>query len=234
MKPRGLPSLIALTVFALGAAVVACANAHQRPDITRLPAHTDQAVLQMLDRIPVVPDRPNPPGYDRDCGPGSGCVFGTPWTDDHRGTDGHNGCDTRNDVLRRQLTDVVLRPGSNRCAVSSGTLRDPYTGALVAYGKGTIEIDHVLPLALAWDLGADEWTPDRRIDFANDQANLLAATRAVNRSKSDKGPAEWLPHVEATRQCDYAKRFLTVALGYKLPITRADADAIRSTATNCT
>jgi hypothetical protein len=229
MKPVGRPSFVALIAFTVAAAIGACA-ANPTIDVQRIPQQTDQTILAMLDHVTIENQRPQPAGYDRDCGTGNGCVFGHAWAD----VDG-NGCDQRNDVLARQLTDVVFRPGS-RCVVVAGQLRDPYTGALITFEKakgGAIEIDHIYPLALAWDMGANAWPTDRRIEFANDQANLAATARAVNRTKSDKGPAEWLPKVAPTLQCTYAKRFLTVALGYKLPITKPDADAIRSTATHC-
>lgn len=227
MKRRTLPNLALLVVLGIAAGGVAWSRS--APDLNlNYTARTDETILQMLSHVQVVESRPNPPGYDRDCGPGDGCVFGTAWKDVDR-----NGCDTRNDVLKRDLTDTVFKPGTRQCKVKSGHGRDPYTGALLEYPQDPVEIDHVFPLALAWDMGADSWTVERRTQFANDPANLVAASRAANRSKSDKSPAEWIKDVAPAERCDYVKGFTTVALAYNLPITRADADTIRATATAC-
>lgn len=188
----------------------------------------------MLDRVKVVDKRPDRPGYDRDCGRGDGCVFGQAWRD----TDG-NGCDARNDVLRNQMRhdEITLKPRTHGCVVLLGTLDDPYTGQPIAFRKTnplTVQIDHVYPLAMAWDMGADKWTESKRVEFANDQVrNLLAVSGPENHDKSDKGPAQWLvPHNPAYR-CTYASRFLLVALAYDLPVTKADAAALRSAAKSC-
>lgn len=238
MRPRGFPSFIALLAFAAAATVGACA-ANSTVDFERLPQTTEPRITVMLDQVKTVSARPQTPGYDRSCSPGDGCVFGPAWSDDHNGLDGHNGCDTRNDVLKRQLTKVVLRTVPRGCsAVAAGDLVDPYTGATIHFIKsngGAVEIDHVYPLALAWAMGANGWVPQRRVDFANDQANLVATAKAINRAKSDKGPAEWLADDDFPAQyhCAYAVQILTIALGYDLPITDADVDAIRSTAGSC-
>jgi hypothetical protein len=227
-RRRGCPSIILLVIFGLGVAGVASFKAFSAPDVRRLPEQTDTSILQMLDHVKTIPTRPNPDGYDRDCGPGDGCVFGRAWTDVD-----HNGCDTRSDILGKQLTEIVFKPGTRQCQVKSGTLRDPYTGALLHYPGDSVQIDHIYPLALAWDMGAASWDPERRTGFANDPANLLAVDGPTNMSKGDSSPAEWAP-INPTFRCDYVKRFLTVAVGYGLPITKADADSIRHTATKCT
>lgn len=108
--------------------------------------------VSALQSVRVVKTRPVVPGYDRECGPGRGCVFGPSWTEDHAGIDGHDGCDTRNNVLRRELDDIVFRPGTRDCVVIAGTLDDPYTGRTLRFTKqhaGDVQIDHPFPLALA-------------------------------------------------------------------------------------
>ncbi|WP_328522970.1 HNH endonuclease family protein [Kribbella sp. NBC_00359] len=129
------------------------------------------------------------PGYERD-------QFGQTWTDDHAGRGGHNGCDTRNDVLAAQLAAVQYRARS-RCVVIAGTLlTDPYTGRRIEFRKAAatkVQIDHLYPLARAWDMGAAHWSLPRRVDFANDgAANLLAVDGPANASKNDDGSGEWL------------------------------------------
>ncbi|PFX02484.1 hypothetical protein CJ469_02932 [Nocardia farcinica] len=197
---------------------------------------TRAQVEDLLGRVRVVAERGRPGGYDRDCGRGGGCVFGPAWTDDHAGAEGHNGCDTRNDVLAAQLSDVRYREGTRDCVVVAGTLRDPYTGRLLEFRKADardVQIDHVYPLAAAWDLGAAGWSPEQRVRFANDTVtNLLATAGAVNQAKGDATPAEWLPPARANH-CFYAGKYLTVAVRYDLPVTAADNAVLHAIARTC-
>lgn len=207
---------------------------------SRLPAvstgHTTALELEkLLGQVDVVDERTRTAGYDRDCGQGSACVFGPAWTDDHPGPGGHNGCDTRNDVLRRDLVDLEVRPGTNDCVVVAGTLADPYTGQRLTFTKAeahAVQIDHIFPLAAAWDLGASTWSPERRVEFANDQDNLLAVDGPANASKGDQTPGEWLP-IRRGGVCDYLARYLKVADEYDLPITVADVEAVQAAAPTC-
>lgn len=158
-------------------------------------------------------------GYDRE-------KFGVRWRDIDR-----NGCDQRNDVLARDLTDVVKRDG---CVVLSGTLHDPYTGRRIVFRKSNaaeVQIDHLYPLALAWRMGASRWPKSRREQFANDPDNLLAVWGVPNRQKGDSGPGEWRPRKEY--QCTYAIKYIAVATEYRLPVTRADHDALQTFLSRC-
>jgi len=193
-------------------------------------------VEDLLGRVDVVAARPHPGGYDRDCGAARGCVFGPAWSDDHPGPEGRDGCDTRNDVLAATLREVVFRPGTGNCIVVSGVLDDPYTGARVPFRRAdaqAVHIDHIFPLAAAWDHGAFAWTPALRRQFANDVVhNLLAVDGPTNMDKSDHTPAEWLPPA-AGRRCWYAGRYLTVAVRYALTISVDDHRALAAVATTC-
>ncbi|WP_308263240.1 HNH endonuclease family protein [Rhodococcus erythropolis] len=179
----------------------------------------------------VVDKLPNIPGYERGCGTGEKCVFGTAWTDKYDGPLARNGCDTRNDVLKIQLVDVAFKPGTRDCKVIAGTLHDPYTGTDIAFSTSNpsaIQVDHVFPLSRSWRAGASTWAPQQRVNFANDtDLNLLASQGKANQSKSDQGLDTWLPPNVAF-QCDYAIRYLTVAAKYQLMITAADVDAART------
>jgi hypothetical protein len=196
---------------------------------------TRAQIESLLGRATVVAKRPQLDGYDRDCGPGEGCVFGTPWTDDTEAPDGHNGCDTRNDVLRESLDDVSFKPGSHDCDVVAGHFVDPYKGEPMDYATegSQIHIDHLFPLAAAWDLGAARWTPEQRTLFANDTSlELLAVNGGANESKGDSTPASWLPPNKPYR-CEYVSSYLEVAIHYQLDITGADATVIRAAARKC-
>jgi hypothetical protein len=161
-------------------------------------------------------------------------VFGAAWSDDTTAAGGHNGCDTRNDVLAGQLQDVDK--GTSRCVVQAGTLDDPYSGARIEFRKaqaGEVEIDHVVPLAYAWDMGASAWTLDVRMAFANDEAlNLLAVAKAANQAKGDSGPGTWVPGNVAYR-CQYAIRWVAVVRSYGLAVTSADEKTLRTTLAEC-
>lgn len=229
MRP---PQIVAVLVLA---AVASCGAPSAPVPLLTVPARTAM-IGTLLAKVRTVPSRPHPGGYDRACTAGRACVFGPAWTDKHNGAGGHNRCDTRDDVLAAQLTDVVLKPGSH-CTVIRGVLAaDPYTGARITWSKtrpSVVQIDHLYPLALAWDMGAARWPVQRRVDFANDHTlNLLAVDGRANQAKGDSGPGEWLPINKAYR-CTYVAGFLRVAVAYDLPITVADAESIRLTAQGC-
>lgn len=206
-------------------------------DTDAVPGSPDRAAIHaLLAQVDVVAERPEVPGYERGCGPGEGCVFGPAWSDDHPGAGGRDGCDTRNEVLARDLRSPVLRPGSGDCVVLSGVLHDPYTGARVEFRRAeaqAVHIDHIYPLAAAWDLGAARWPADRRRQFANDITyNLVAVDGQANIDKGDRTPAQWLPPAAGYR-CWFAGRYLTVAVRYALPVTAADHRVLSEVAGSC-
>jgi hypothetical protein len=130
-------------------------------------------------------------------------------------------------VLARQLQRVEYKEGTRNCKVIAGVLHDPYSGNDLIFGAGgtaDIEIDHVFALARAWDAGAADWPYDRRVQFANDTANLLAVSGAENSSKSDSGPGTWMPPNHEF-DCEYITIYLQVAVKYGLSITNADRTA---------
>jgi hypothetical protein len=154
---RWLLGLVLAIATAVGVSLGAGADSGLQPE----PPSSVRTVVARLEQLPVVPERPRPGGFDRSCQAGHGCVFGPAWSDDVDVDGGRNGCSTRNDVLRRDLRSIATKPGTGGCVVVAGTLRDPYTGQVVPFTKaeaGAVNIDHVLPLAAAWDLGAASWT----------------------------------------------------------------------------
>lgn len=180
--------------------------------------------LRELDRLPVKGRAPKT-GYSRD-------AFGQRWADTDR-----NGCDTRNDMLRRDLTATVLKPGTNGCVVLSGTLSDPYTATVIDFVKGNststaVQIDHVVALSDAWQKGAQSWSAEKRLAFANDPRNLQAVAGAVNRQKGDGDAATWLPPNKSYR-CTYVARQVEVKDAYGLWVTAAEHDAMARVLTSC-
>ena len=157
-------------------------------------------------------------GYERN-------KFGYAWMDSAPGgiPFARNGCDSRNDLLKRDGEKVRFRAGSD-CVVASMTLHDPYTGKTIEWIKShatTVQIDHVMPLSYDWQMGAARWTKDKREDIANDPLNLIPVDGPTNGAKSDSGPATWLPPNKQIR-CSYVVRFAQVSLKYDLPVTVAD------------
>ncbi|MBP2187148.1 HNH endonuclease family protein [Nocardia goodfellowii] len=223
-------------VAAFVLAAVGCAELDGAPVAPAPGSPTRMHVEQLLASVRVIAERPHPGGYERGCKSGQACVFGESWTDDHDGPGGHDGCDTRNNVLAKQLTQVSYRPGTRDCVVVSGALEDPYTGQSIGFSKDNareIQIDHVYALAAAWDMGASMWPAERRVAFANDvEVNLLATAAGVNQAKGDSTPSEWLPPARANH-CFYAGKYLTVAVRYDLPVTAADNAALAGIARTC-
>lgn len=164
--------------------------------------------------------------------------FGDGWTDDVWVPGGHNGCDTRNDMLREQLTDVSIKPGTNGCVVLTGVLHDPYTGESVAFQRGPdtsdqVQIDHIVALSDAWQTGAQQLDEITRRNFANDPRNLQATLGWINHQKGDSDAASWLPPNPAYR-CAYVTRIVDVKAAYGLWVTEAEHDAIaRVLASDC-
>lgn len=164
-------------------------------------------------------------GYDRD-------LFGQAWADVDR-----NGCDTRNDILRRDLTGTTLKEGTHGCLVLTGTLDDPYTGTRISFvrGRGTsnaVQVDHVVALSDAWQKGAQRWSTQTRTAFANDPLNLLAVDGPTNQRKGDGDAATWLPPRKAVR-CSYVARQIAVKHRYALAVTTGERDAMVRVLTTC-
>lgn len=160
-------------------------------------------------------------------------AFGPRWADIDR-----NGCDTRNDVLKRDLVDVTTKPGTRDCVILTGVLHDPYTGQTINFTRGVatssdVQIDHVIPKAWAWRQGAADWDQEKRTQFANDPLNLLAVDGTTNTSKNDRGPSLWMPPVESYH-CLYAERFVQVLDTYDLTVSPEDHAALQGELSSCT
>jgi hypothetical protein len=161
--------------------------------------------------------------------------FGKAWSDDVNVEFGHNGCNTRDDILRRDLRNLVVRPRT--CYAQTGTLVDPYTGETIEFTRGpdtsnAVEIDHVVALADAWYKGARSWDPQRRLDFANDPRNLLAVSPKANFDKAFRDAASWLPPNEAFR-CDFVARQIEVKTAYGLWLAAKEKKAMEAVLKRC-
>ena len=151
--------------------------------------------------------------------------FGQTWADVDR-----NGCDTRNDILKRDLTGQVYKEKTRECVVLSGTLIDPFSGETINFVRGNVssmevQIDHVVALSNAWQTGAVKLSIKDRTAFANDPMNLLAVKGRLNSQKSDGDAATWLPPLKSYR-CDYVARQIAVKIKYKLWFTAPEKEAM--------
>lgn len=164
------------------------------------------ALLEVKGRAPKT-------GYER-------TQFGNGWTL-------INGCDTRNIILHRDLTNVAVADG---CKVASGILDDPYTGVKIEFKRGSstsdkVQIDHVVALSNAWQTGAQLLNKEIREALANDPLELLAVDGLANQEKSDGDAATWLPP-NKTFRCQYVARQIAVKAKYGLWVTPPEKDAM--------
>ena len=181
-----------------------------------------ESALTDLNKLPVKGRAPKT-GYSREQFPH--------WKDPDK-----NGCDSRNDILKRDLTKVFFKAETNNCKVIAGTLLDPYSNKLIEFdlskSASTIDIDHVVALSNAWQTGAFQLTLTQRTNFANDPLNLLAVDFKLNRQKGDADAATWLPPYKSYR-CTYVARQVAVKTKYKLWVTAPEKAAISNLLTAC-
>ncbi|MEV6180725.1 HNH endonuclease family protein [Streptomyces sp. NPDC052015] len=188
-----------------------------KPGLAPVTTDADKAAARKLIEELSTKGRGPQTGYDRD-------KFGYAWMDTADGVPlARNGCDTRNDLIRRDGQNLRFRTGSD-CVVIAMTLDDPYTGTTIEWRKqkaAEVQIDHVVPLSYSWQMGSSRWSENKREQLANDALNLMPVEGRANSAKGDSGPASWLPPDKRIR-CAYAVRFAQVAVKYELPVTEPD------------
>jgi uncharacterized protein DUF1524 len=205
-----------LTLIAFLASFLSIAALFSAPSANAaLPTPVSAATARSyLASLPVRTE--NRTGYDRDLFPHWITQSGT--------------CNTREVVLRRDGSNVVT---DSNCAAISGSWYSQYDGA-TWYAASDLDIDHLVPLAEAWDSGAGAWTTSRRQTFANDltRPQLIAVTDDVNQSKGDQDPAEWMPSRSSYR-CTYARAWVQVKYYYGLSVNSAERSALSSILNGC-
>ena len=178
----------------------------------------------ILETLPVKGRAPKT-GYTRD-------QFGQAWADVDR-----NGCDTRNDILKRDLTEIVFKAGTRNCVVASGTLVDRYSGEVINFVRGNVssmevQIDHVVALSNAWQTGAFKLSAEQRKALANDPLNLFAVKGSLNQQKSDGDAATWLPPLKSFR-CTYIAQQIAVKAKYSLWVVPPEKAAMVAILAKC-
>lgn len=183
----------------------------------------DQKASVVLESLAVKGRAPKT-GYDR----GS---FGG-WADPDK-----NGCDTRNDILNRDLTSLTFKYSNDRCVIATGILLDPYSGTKIEFVRGVgtsseVQIDHVVAVSDAWQKGAFKWGSATKIAFYNDPLNLMAVKGVLNSQKGDGDTATWLPPLKSYR-CTYVARQIAVKAKYSIWITKAEKIAMTTILAKC-
>ncbi len=209
-----------LLVLVAIAVVVAQMWLERGPDA--VPA--EGSALEALETLAIAEPEPGD-DYDRD-------AFGPAWSDVDS-----NGCDTRNDILARDLVEVAFADDTTACVVREGILEDPYTGATIAFLRGVetsraVQVDHIVALKDAWIKGAADWDDDTRIEFANDPLNLIASDGPANMSKGASDAASWLPP-DTRFRCPYVARQVAVKVAYELAVSPEENAAMHEVLATC-
>ena len=195
--------------------------------LSEVPKAHSQDSLVAIDALEqlIVKGRAQRTGYSRS-------AFGPTWSDVDR-----NGCDTRNDILKRDLTELSFKENTRNCVVVSGVLNDPYSGERITFIRGNttstlVQIDHVIALGNAWVTGAFQISVKQRTSLANDPLNLLAVKGSLNSQKQDGDAATWLPPNKSYR-CEYVARQISVKKKYGLWVTQPEKDAMKRILEKC-
>lgn len=200
------------------------APSEPQPDTTGGQQSDDwSSTLNQLDAIPIAGARVG--GYDR------ARYFGG-WANSPQLCGSAN---MRDQILNRDLTDPI---SDRQCRVTSGVLKDPYTGEMIRFSRGEktsgmVQVDHVVSLLDAWASGARDWSQAQREAYANDPRVLLAASGSANMAKGagvdfngtgrwveqhSGAPDIWMPD-DAGFRCEYARRRVDIKHEYRLSMT---------------
>ncbi|MFE7513098.1 HNH endonuclease family protein [Streptomyces sp. NPDC057540] len=217
IKNLGRTAALALLLTPLGLPAQATAATAPAPVAAR--AATVLTLVDAVRQLPVADEVRE--GYTRD-------KF-KHW---NAGLDLGDSCNTRNEVL---LSEAVEEPTvGTGCKLSGGRWISYYDGQEVT-DPGKLDIDHMVPLAEAWDSGASNWDAKRREAYANDQgtpASLVAVTARTNRSKADQDPSTWMPPL-LDAHCRYIGEWTATKLRWGLAADQAEVDALSVYAEAC-
>lgn len=136
----------------------------------------------------------------------------------------HDCQNTRQEILiaRSQVPVSTDRRG---CRVIKGKWNDYYYPEVHTVST-SVDIDHLIPLKHANDIGADVWTKDEKEKFANDPENLVVTNKIYNRKKGAKTIAEWLP-VHHEYACKYIAQWIRIKKKYQLHLSEAEQKTIK-------
>lgn len=210
---------VGLLALGIGVAILLHPESQKPPVEPQFIQEVAGSASQALETLEVK-GRASKMGYTR-------AQFGEDWSE-------VNGCDMRNIILARDLRDEMV---DNQCRVLRGVLDDPYTGKTILFERGEatsddVQIDHVVALSDAWQKGAQQLSPDKREQFANDPLELLAVDGPANQQKGDSDAATWLPPRKEFR-CQYVARQIAVKQKYAFWVTEAEKQAMQTVLATC-
>jgi hypothetical protein len=215
--------IVALAIIATSVATTLQNHASDKstPVAVKGTSTSQDSAINKLESLPIKGRAPKT-GYSRE-------QFGAGWGD-------AGGCDVRNFILGRDMTNITTKSPTD-CTVLSGTLNDPYTGKTIPFTRGAgtssaVQIDHVVALSNAWQTGAQQLDVSKRAEYYNDPLNLLAVDGPSNDKKGDGDAATWLPPNKAYR-CAYVARQIAVKIKYTLWVTQAEHDAMKTVLGSC-
>lgn len=219
----GLIGLIILFLLAMPvprSAAPSSDTGEQPPTVLAQSIESQPLARDLLAELPVR-GRASKVDYERE-------EFGAGWAS-------IDGCDTRNIMLQRSLTDIDI--SDDDCTVLSGVLDDPYSGEMINFLRGRttsddVQIDHVVALSDAWQKGAQQLAFTDRVLLANDPLNLLAVDGTANQQKGDSDAASWLPSNTGYR-CQYVARQIAVKQKHTLWVTAAEKAAMERILNGC-
>jgi hypothetical protein len=213
---RAITTVLSLLVVGV-AMLAATPQIYPQQGVIQAAVSAKGDAAQVLNTL-IVKGRAAKTGYAR-------AEFGNGWST-------QKGCDTRNIILLRDLTNTSV---DDSCRVLSGTLDDPYTATTIQFTRtegDAVQIDHVIALSDAWQKGAQQLSKQQRIALANDPLELLAVDGPSNQQKGDGDAATWLPANKDFR-CQYVARQIAVKQKYALWVTTAEKEAMISVLSKC-
>lgn len=137
---------------------------------------------------------------------------------------------TRTEILVLTSRAPVRYTNPRNCEVRTGEWFDEYTGKVFTVAA-QIDLDHIIPLRYAHNIGGDRWPAGKKVAFANDPMNLLLSERREIRRKAERGPSRYLPRDEY--QCAYARQWLAIAEKYELRLVNRDRNKITVLLRDC-
>ena len=143
-----------------------------------------------------------------------------------------NGCDSRKAVI---IAEAIVKPVVEKgCVIKGGEWLSIYDNVKVT-DASKLDVDHMVPLAEAWDSGASAWDSSKKEMYANDQTDprhLIAVTGGSNRSKSDQDPADWMPTNKAYA-CEYLTNWVSIKVRWSLSIDKKEKEFIANALRPC-
>jgi hypothetical protein len=144
----------------------------------------------------------------------------------HHWSDEDKDCQNTRQEILIQRSSIPVRLNAKGCTVFSGRWDDFYYPEFLTRAKD-VDIDHLIPLKHAHDVGGSNWTLAEKETFANDPQNLVTTSKKYNRAKGAKTIAQWLP-VQRVYACQYIREWIRLKKKYELRLTKPELKTIET------